>query len=240
MTLPAAPALRLGVHQTDPAHAVEQTRLALANGADGVFLINHWGPCSDLVDSVAAVRSELGDDPWVGVNPLGLRSLAAARFLPVIAAGGRVDGLWCDDAEIDEATASTQFYARQVRQELQANSPGTAYFGGVAFKYQRRVDQLEAAAAAAAPWMDVICTSGPGTGHAADLEKLARLASAAGTTPLAVASGVSAANAADQIAHISFALAATSVSDTDTELNGPKVAELAAIFEEHRVLVPTD
>ena len=51
-----------------------------------------------------------------------------------------------------------------------AGSGGDAallYFGGVAFKYQRPVDDLAEATTKASRFIDVVTTSGAGTGHAA-------------------------------------------------------------------------
>ena len=50
------------------------------------------------------------------------------------------------------------------------------YFGGVAFKKQREVrrEDFEHAARVAAPYVDVVTTSGVATGRAADVAKVSR------------------------------------------------------------------
>ncbi len=70
------------------------------------------------------------------------------------------------------------------------------YFGGVAFKYQRPVEDLTSAARIAARYMDVVTTSGPGTGIAAARDKIVAMKEAVGDLPLAadcflVATGIS-------------------------------------------------
>lgn len=201
------------------------------HGADGVWLINHYDPPKSLAAATAAVRDRLGDEPWVGINPLGLDAVDAARLARSIAG---VDGLWCDDAGIDPLAGIDQPFAAAVLDEL-GDWEGS-YFGGVAFKYQSAVEpEFEAiAAATAAPWMSVVCTSGPATGRAADLAKLERMARGAGATPLAVASGVTVDNVDLQLQHVDFALVASSVSLNNTDLNPSAVAELAARFAARR------
>ena len=93
--LPSTPALLVVIHQVSPQHAADQAALAFDNGADGVWLINHFDPPAGLAESVASVRNRLGSELWVGINPLGLDALTAARFARSIAG---VDGLWCDAA----------------------------------------------------------------------------------------------------------------------------------------------
>lgn len=225
--LPSTPALLVVIHQVSPQHAADQAALAFDNGADGVWLINHFDPPAGLAESVASVRNRLGSELWVGINPLGLDALTAARFARTVPG---VDGLWCDDAGIDPLAGIDQPFAAAVLDEL-GDWEG-AYFGGVAFKYQSVVEpEFEAiAAATAAPWMSVVCTSGAATGSAAELAKLERMARGAGATPLAVASGVTVDNVDLQLRHVDFALVATSVSVTNTDLNPSAVAELAARF----------
>lgn len=222
------PALLVVIHQQSPAHAVRQTMTALEHGADGVFLINHDGPPSDLLRAVAQVRSEIGLEPWVGINPLGLDPLDAVRLAGTLGPFD-IDGLWVDNAGLDQRTPPWAFAARQ-----QLLAWGISYFGGVAFKYQEPVANIERAAYAARDLMDYVTTSGPGTGMPIDPDKLEVMAAAAGPRRLAVASGVSAKNIHEQLPHVGAVLVATSVSSTFTELNPAKVQELAHIVSAYR------
>jgi len=49
------------------------------------------------------------------------------------------------------------------------------YFGGVAFKYQEQPNNLAVAIENAKEYLDVITTSGPGTGKSIDLDKIKRI-----------------------------------------------------------------
>lgn len=177
------------VHVLSPGQALEQAALCAGCGADGVFLIWHGGCWEDLAGVASQARRVCS---WVGVNALDLDPVGVFSALVPAA---QVDGIWCDDAGVDERAAA-QTSAERV--DVARAGFGGLYFGGVAFKYQRHVDDLEAAAMAAVGHMDVLCTSGAGTGSAPTAEHVARLAT--GVLPVAVASGVSAENAAELVA----------------------------------------
>ncbi len=81
--------------------------------------------------------------------------------------------------------------------------------------------------------MDVVCTSGPGTGKAADIEKIQRIRSGLINFPLAIASGITVQNAAEFLPYIDFFLVATGISLNFHELDESKVKELAKIVHEH-------
>ena len=84
----------------------------------------------------------------------------------------------------------------KLRKNLKREAPELLYFGGVAFKGQAGV--LDSALSgvtkkAAAGLMEVVTTSGPATGIAADLQKIKTMAQAAmsaGNPSLGIASGV--------------------------------------------------
>lgn len=216
------------VHMVDAGHAADETQLAIEHGADGVFLINHFDSHEVLLGAVGRSRENVGATAWIGINPLGLDCVAAAEFVRrVHEDAGGVDGLWCDNAQIDEAKPIGAQDRPRAAQAARENWPGL-YFGGVAFKYQRHVTDLTAAAETASPYMDVVCTSGPGTGHAADLAQLAALnAGLEGSHRLAVASGVTPANVALQLPYCDWFLVATGISKSGTDLDPTLVKELA-------------
>lgn len=212
--------------------ALEQARrnagIAREAGASGVFLINHGMADAALLDIHTAVADE-HPDWWVGVNCLGLTPFEAFG-----AVSGRVGGVWVDNAGIEESQTE-QPYAARVLTMRDARAPACLYFGGVAFKYQRPVEDLEAACRVAARFMDVVTTSGPGTGYAADIEKVRRMRLALGGTPLAIASGVTPENVGDYLPHADCFLVATGISSSFTDLDPPRVralVERVAAFRE--------
>ena len=70
---------------------------------------------------------------------------------------------------------------------------------------------LPDAARRAKPWMDVITSSGPGTGYAASVEKAKALRSGAGAHPLALASGVSPENVDGFLPYVDAFLVASEI-----------------------------
>ena len=106
------------------------------------------------------------------------------------------------------------------------------YFGGVAFKYQRPVDDLGAAAWIAGRYMDVVTTSGVGTGQAAHLEKIGAMKAVLGDVPLAIASGIIPENARDYLPISDCYLVATGIGDSFEELNPGRVGALVEVVHD--------
>ena len=102
------------------------------------------------------------------------------------------------------------------------------YFGGVAFKYQREVEDVAAAARAALSYVDVVTTSGQGTGEAPAIAKIRAMKAAIGEVPLAIASGIRPENVGDYRGICDCFLVATGISSSASELDGARVAKLVA------------
>lgn len=200
------------VHVRDHDQAAAQAVVAFAAGAPGVFLIDHGGNSAIDLLRVFEEVSITHSDRFVGVNFLGLRSgLAGFRTIVDALEDGTItrapDGLWTDDA-IPEAKAALNYQIEHLNGQ-------TRHFGGVAFKYTRAYTDDPARAAEEATrltdMVDVVTTSGPGTGHAASPAKIRAMKDAIGDRPLALASGVDAKNIARYLGSVDFVLAATSI-----------------------------
>ncbi|QEL20929.1 BtpA/SgcQ family protein [Limnoglobus roseus] len=207
------------IHVDSLEQAHRNARAAREAGADGVFLINHGMADEALLDIHGAV-ADANPTWWVGVNCLGLSPEQAFRAVPA-----NVSGVWADNAGIEEGQPD-QPYAERVLAAHRSHAPAGLYFGGVAFKYQRAVEDLEAACRVAARYMDVVTTSGPGTGAAAEVEKIARMKRALGGTPLAIASGITPENVGTYLPHADCFLVATGISRSFTELDPARVLGL--------------
>lgn len=200
------------VHVESELQALRNIELALRHGADGIFLINHSiGAASLLAIHVAA--SEQFPQAWIGVNCLDLPPAEVFTRIPK-----RVDGVWTDNAMIDESS-DEQPQAQSVLDARQRAGSRALYFGGVAFKYQRDVKDLAAAARKATSFMDVVTTSGPGTGQAAHIEKIRAMKQALGTFPLAIASGITPENIEIYLPYSDCYLVATGISGSFTQLD---------------------
>ncbi len=206
------------IHVESSEQAVRNARIAQDEGADGVFLINHDSGHEALLNAYAQVVRDLRW-LWVGLNCLDLGRMAI-RVLPKTAAG-----LWADNAGIVEADVGQAARFNEMRRDF--GWLDGLYFGGVAFKYQEPVKDVAAAARAAMPFVDVITTSGDGTGYAADLGKIRKMKDAIGHHPLAIASGITPENVLEYAPHADCFLVATGISHSHTELDPLRVRALA-------------
>jgi len=201
------------IHVRDSEQTAGNVQIAIEEGAQGVFLINHDFGHEDLLPVIADIRSRY-PGLWLGVNFL---AVTGAKAFPVLAAlardGSPIDAYWGDDARIDER-GGAQVEADEIAAARGACGWQGLYFGGTAFKKQREVApaDYEAAARAACGYMDAVTTSGVATGHSADLSKIEAFRAGIGDHALALASGVTAENAADYAPLVDAFLVATGIN----------------------------
>lgn len=223
-----SPVLLPVIHPISREEALAAVHIAQSLGIRGVFLIDQGMIERDVLALVREVRDRY-PALWIGVNLLArapAEALAAA-----IDACGAVDGIWSDNAGVDERVVHARagdFVA--ARKRLGWNG---LYFGGVAFKYQREIAQeyLGRAASNAAPYMDVVCTSGPGTGYAADVSKVRALRSGLGDHAMALASGVTPQNVRDYMPYVQAFLVGTGIESRLGVLDPAKVEALLAAMQ---------
>jgi predicted TIM-barrel enzyme len=209
------PAVLPVIHVLDTAQTLANVRIAIEAGAQGVFLINHdfgIAPFLPLIEGVRARHPGL----WLGVNFLAVTGKDAFPVLGRLAREGiAIDAYWADDARIDERRAAgEQPEAEAIAQAREESGWKGLYFGGTAFKKQRPVApaDYENAAAVAASCLDVVTTSGPATGEAADAGKVEVFRRGAGRAALALASGVTPDNAPAYAADVDAFLVATGIN----------------------------
>jgi predicted TIM-barrel enzyme len=182
------------IHPVSRDAALASIRTCCDGGVKGVWLIDQGMSEADLLALVREVRA-LYPSLWIGVNLLAHQP--AHALAATFSAGVSVDGLWSDNAGIDDdhrQAGGVYPWADEMLAARRTMGWEGLYFGGVAFKYQREPEDLGLAATDAVPYMDVLCTSGPGTGFAADVEKVRVLRSGLGDHAMALASGVTAQN----------------------------------------------
>lgn len=212
------------IHVQDEAQTLRNARIAFGEGADGIFLINHSVSEEKLSLCYEAVRGEFQKE-WIGINWLSLSPLEGLSMMKP-----SMNGIWVDNAGVYEdmrGTADARIFSDQCCEWENKNNTEILIFGGVAFKYQERVQNLERAARLALPYIDVITTSGDGTGIAADIEKIRTMKNATDDYPLAIASGITPENVQQYMEHADCFLVATGISDSHTELNPARVRKLA-------------
>ena len=204
--------------------------VALEAGADGIFLINQGTSTHNIVRNlIPALRREFGSDLWIGVNPLGM---PVEEFLPLSGETPetRIDGVWSDDAGVDSLDEASFARARDayLAARQQTGWKGV-YFGGTAFKTQMDVpsDMLPLIAQRAASFMDVVCTSGRGTGVASEVPKVSIMREAIPGVPMALASGITPENVDAYLPYVEAYLVATGIEAEFGVLDPTRTKELA-------------
>jgi predicted TIM-barrel enzyme len=189
---------------------VENATLARNCGADGIWLISH-GDVSDA--TVLEWHDKLiAEMRWskIGINLLSFTAEQAIEM--VCRPGMHTMGVWADNAGVYDDDVSVAEAVNEKRGLLGDDEFGSLYFGGVAFKYQRPVVDLELVASLAAKYVDVITTSGSGTGSAAAVEKIAVMREAAPDTPIAIASGITPTNVKEYLPYANAFLVSTGIA----------------------------
>lgn len=215
------------VHINTTETAVEQSAAALAAGADGVYLIHHGADNTTLFEVLRLVSEDL-PDAFVGVNLLGSSTLQALHRIEHALISGQIprapSGLWSDDIRSDPDPFLAKGFAAQ-SEELR----NVRILGGIAFKYTSTFtedpDVARSETLLLRGAVDVVTTSGSGTGTPPTVAKL-RAMSEVADRPVAAASGLSAANVADFKAYVDEVLIASSI----------ETAPYSGIFDRHALL----
>lgn len=215
------------IHVESKKQASSNSHLAQQQGCDGVFLVGHGMQHDELLEIHHAVSNQLRGW-WIGVNCLDLTPSAVFEVLT-----DEVSGVWVDNALIDERTENQPEAEEVSRARLKSGWQGL-YFGGVAFKYQRPVADLEKAVQLAAKYMDVITTSGPGTGQAADRDKIQTMKDSLGSSPLAIASGITPQNIDSYLDIADCFMVSTGISRSWSELDPELVNSLVTKIRAYR------
>lgn len=193
------------IHVLDEKLALEQADIAFDAGADGVFLISHYGKDNDLPAMGEKIKAKYPDKK-VGLNFLALGPVNA--YLAARQSG--LDMAWGDNCGVDSSGANHLAYALR---NLVAE--GTVeVFASVAFKYQPVDSKPDVAATNAFRCGFIPTTSGDATGSAPSVDKIAFMSEAVGGK-LAVASGMTAENIQRFAPYLSHVLVATGVSEDE-------------------------
>jgi hypothetical protein len=202
------------IHILNEEQAYGQAKLIMESGADGFWLINHNG--NDLLTLALATRfEEIYKNSIIGVNLLSYS--ADVALTKVITYG--IKYLWLDSAGIHSESFKVERLESQKNLCLEG---GVTIFGGTAFKYQPYDPNPATAAKQAKAYGLIATTSGVGTGHAADLDKIKSM-SLAVDGDLAIASGLTLDNLHEYHPYIEYALVATGLSKDEYHFNQEKL-----------------
>jgi predicted TIM-barrel enzyme len=212
------------IHSRERTEACANAELAIKCGMNGVFFISHGDISSEGILEIAKNFKKEHDDVAVGVNLLG-ESVQTAISDAQLA---NLDMVWTDETPSDND-------CRVIRGFRDMGLWRIKWYGGVAFKYQPQPEDLTLAAKEAIGVIDMLTTSGVGTGSAPDIEKLKTLSEGFGQR-VAVASGASTDNIAEMLPYVGDFLIATSISKDFYNLDEDKCLALvnaARSAEEH-------
>lgn len=218
------------VHVETLQQAQENAKVAYDAGADGVFLINH----SISSETLFRIHKEVSDQ-YKDQNhfDIGINCLDLTPFELIFQLDDSIPMIWVDNCLVDEDTVE-QKEAAAVRQAIDKCNWKGQYFGGTAFKYQKPVKNLELTTLLALKYVDVVTTSGPGTGKAASLEKIYRMRQELGTKSLAIASGITVENVVDYLPFVDIFLVSTGISKDFLNLDPKLTTELASLIHLYR------
>ncbi len=212
------------VHVSSMIDSSKNILIAKDSGADGVFLINHGGSTQRDVEHLIVLMKVALPKFWIGANFLGSSTLEALQYLP-----RKADGLWVDNANI-EGLIQEGIHGKRY-EHLMCSAYGKKwdklYFGGVAFKYQPTPKDIEGEAKSATEYLDVVTTSGEGTGMPPSIKKIETMRNAIGSFPLAVASGMTPENVSAYKDLVDCFLVSTGISFDFYHLNPKKVEQFA-------------
>lgn len=208
------PAFLSVLHVESSNVALQQVSLAVANGARGLFLINHSSSYRALLTTYFQIREQF-PDLWLGLNFLDLRPENAFPITPT-----GVNALWFDNGDMSpQDTALCKEFC---------GSFGITTFAGAAFKYQNKGLPIEEEALNVAENFDVVTTSGDATGSPAALGKVKAIRQAIGADrKLALASGVTVENVNSYLPYVDHFLVATGISQTFTTFDPHRLSQMA-------------
>lgn len=232
------------VHVMDVRQAREQSTLALELGADGIYLISHGSMDADRLTEVFNRVSDDHEGAFIGINYLDLESgVTAYEYLDKAQKLGKINRLpnaiWADNIEGFRGHDVNELLLRRgANPDLQ----NVNFLGGIAFKYTGEYTDNPTEAAsdtkARGRYVDVITTSGPGTGKAPPVNKIAAMKAVAGDKPIAVASGIDVTNIEDYRGIVDKILVASSVETKpySGEFDPKKLADLIAVAHNKQLI----
>lgn len=194
------------IHVKSESHAIRNALLAQHCGADGVFLINMGDTTTRILRSAHDALSERNDFKI----QLGINFLTNLGNVPDDLSPATM--LWSD---------TFAGYHRGIKKHV--------FFGPFAFKYQDQPTSIENELPQVETELDVITTSGIGTGEPPTLSKIQRMHKVA-TKPIAIASGINAENVVQFKPYANIFLVGSSIGYD--ELIMERVLELAKIIHD--------
>jgi len=212
------------IHCLSAEQVMYNADVCYSNGIDFVFLIDHNLHSDIDIKEYFYMIKDKYPGMAVGINYLQLDTFDALSEANILKSeclkySYKLDAVWADKSYITKNSYIGGGSDLDMAEKILSNNKGYLYFGSVAFKYQKQPhpDELEWVCKTACEYMDVITTSGPSTGKAADIEKIKLMKSYIGNHPLSIASGLSYLNKSQFDPYVDYGLVASSITERTTE-----------------------
>ena len=216
------------IHAVSYQQILRNAQIAYEAEVDGIFLINHSITHQELLEFYERLI-RVFPKWWIGLNLLNISPQETFEIIP-----SKTSGIWVDNALIDE-NQTKQGDAQIILKTQQKNQWKGLYFGGIAFKYQRPIEDLTTAVQIAQNYMDIITTSGVATGKAAELQKIQTMKKALGDFPLAIASGITPNNIERYLPYSDCYLVATGISKDFENFDPSLLTQLVKKIRKYKI-----
>lgn len=233
------------IHVTDnKTNVFNNIEICIEAKADGIFLISHgYLNYKELIHLGKEIKNKY-PSLWIGYNFLDIKN---TEVFPKIAEYDcEIEGIWIDDskqgilgAESEAETISKSYLDGETNAKINDFKP-FLYFGGVAFKYCKQPNDLSKSTVEAFSNMDIVTTSGDGTGLSANIKKIKTMYDSLCVfktnnkhnkeCSLALASGVSIDNIHTYLPYVDYFLVSSSISDNHDILNKEKTIKLSELI----------
>lgn len=190
------------LHVKSEQQVIKNLTLLLNYNIKKVFIIGHDGPFTKAENLLYILSIVKKMNFWCGVNFLGYNTADILKKYDE----NSFDALWYDNsfAGIDDCKTKNIY---DIKNQY---APNVKLFGGVAFKYCEQPKDLKEACNIAIKYMDVVTTSGEGTGIAANKNKIEAMCSYIGEHKIGIASGITPENINDY--PVDYFLVSTGIS----------------------------
>lgn len=207
---------------------------AVAGGADGIFLIDQHASLDFIIGTALPAVRERFPNFWIGLNPLAASNVYNAMSMAKLHG---LNGLWRDDAGVDGRTfAECVESAHATISARQLTRWNGLYFGGTAFKTQRKLPlgELPYVVRMAAMFTDVVTTSGDWTAVAAELERIKLIRNTMDRhVDLAIASGITVENVKDYLPYANAFIVGTGIESAFGVIDPERVCQLANLIHRY-------
>jgi hypothetical protein len=186
----------------------------------GIWITSSNNNYDVICDTIILVK-EMYPTFWVGINLVGENIITVLKFINKY----KPDGIWNDNSYITDK--DYQNIPELIIDQFKKYNWNGLYFGGTLFKYITYEGDINKILENSYKYMDVVTTSGDGTGIEINNEKLINVYNlVAKNSLIAVASGISSTNIKKISKYCNIFLVGTSVTDQDYNVIVDKVIEL--------------